>query len=109
MAWTAITSIGLDDVYGPVNLMVLQKASSTTNGRLVNAGKISWLQTHAEQRLQVWLKWGMAEARRLVNDHWPLVELVTQELMSRKTLENQDLKAVLGSSLVEFQLTEIPA
>lgn len=109
-AWMGITMFGLDAEFGPINLHAAQKASEKFEDKapITDMAPTGWLQDLAQKRLHTWMNWGMAQARLLVEAHWPQIEQLTQALMHRKTMNNAEVRALLGAGDTGFRLAEIP-
>lgn len=110
MAWQGITVFGLDDVFGPVSIKAAQlmESSASISGYASDMARTGWLHDLAQQRLHTWMTWGMTQARLLVEAHWADIDRLALALFERKTMNNADVRAVLGASRQAFCLTDIP-
>lgn len=111
LAWRGITVFGLDEVFGPVSLKAAQSvvAQAKDSSYLADMAPTGWLHDLAQQRLHTWMKWGMQEARRLVDAHWEQIDRLALALFERKTMSNAEVRRVLGGGGPEFGLADIPA
>ena len=85
VAWDYITRFGLDPQFGPVILDALKE-------RGVNSG---WLFDEAQRRLQSVLKEAQAKTVVIVDTHWDKVERVAQLLLEKKTISEEEIRAVV--------------
>ena len=88
-AWQYITEFGLDDSFGPVQLGVLSRKYSIKSG---------WLFDEAQRRLQSLLKEAQQKTEILLAEHWDNVERVVEGLLERKTLDEDEVRALIFPS-----------
>jgi hypothetical protein len=88
-AWQYITEFGLDDAFGPIQLSVLSRKYSIKSG---------WLFDEAQQRLQSLLKEAQQKTEILLSEHWDSVERVVSGLLERKTLDEDEVRALIYPS-----------
>jgi hypothetical protein len=86
-AWQYITEFGLDDSFGPVQLGVLSRKYSIKSG---------WLFDEAQRRLQSLLKEAQQKTEILLAEHWDNVERVVAGLLERKTLDEDEVRALIS-------------
>ena len=87
-AWQYITEFGLDDSFGPVQLSVLSRKYSIKSG---------WLFDEAQRRLQSLLKEAQQKTEILLAEHWDNVERLVAGLLERKTLDEDEVRALISS------------
>ncbi len=85
-AWQYITEYGLDDSFGPVQLSILSRKFSIKSG---------WLFDEAQKRLQSLLKEAQQKTEILLEEHWDNLERVVEGLLERKTLDEDEVRALL--------------
>lgn len=85
-AWQYITEFGLDDSFGPVQLGVLSRKYSIKSG---------WLFDEAQRRLQSLLKEAQQKTEILLVEHWDNVERVVEGLLKHKTLDEDEVRALI--------------
>ena len=85
-AWRYITEFGLDEAFGPLHLGVLSKKFGIKSG---------WLFDEAQRRLQSLLKEAQQKTEIILAEHWEDVESVVAGLLERKTLDEDEVRALI--------------
>ena len=85
VAWDYITAYGLDPQFGPVILDVLKNQG-------ISSG---WLFDEAQRRLQSVLKEAQAKTTVIIDTHWEKVVRVAELLLEKKTITEEELRAVV--------------
>lgn len=85
-AWQYITEFGLDDAFGPIQLSVLSRKYSIKSG---------WLFDEAQKRLQAILKEAQQKTEIILSEHWDCVERVVEGLLKNKTLDEDEVRALM--------------
>ncbi len=87
-AWQYITEFGLDEAFGPLHLGVLSKKYGIKSG---------WLFDEAQRRLQSLLKEAQQKTEIILSEHWDDVERVVVGLLEHKTLDEDNVRALIYS------------